>query len=39
MLHDMLVSFNAARSFADLSPLTSIGLHKLKGSICGISAR
>ncbi len=28
---DLLLALNAAKSLADLSPLKSIGLHKLKG--------
>jgi len=28
---DLLLALNAAKSLADLSPLQSIGLHKLKG--------
>ena len=28
---DLLLALNAAKSLADLSPLKSVGLHKLKG--------
>lgn len=28
---DMLLALNVAKSFGDLSPLRSVGLHKLKG--------
>lgn len=29
---DLLLALNAAKSLADLSPLKSVGLHKLKGA-------
>jgi proteic killer suppression protein len=29
---DLLLALNAAKSLADLSPLKSVGLHKLKGN-------
>ena len=32
---DLLLALNVARSLADLSPLKSVGLHKLKGNRSG----
>jgi proteic killer suppression protein len=32
---DLLLALNVARSLSDLSPLASVGLHKLKGDRAG----
>jgi len=38
MAVDLLSALNVAQSLHDLSPLTSVGLHKLKGDRAGLWA-